>query len=94
MSCNTSRFREHTEKPCEQDDKVFNGIIEAKILGKTRELKGRGMQNFRHNEDVDALFGLIHAICPRAYREISQHIPLRSERSIKYHFPCYVSLGN
>ncbi|KAJ7310133.1 hypothetical protein DFH08DRAFT_974490 [Mycena albidolilacea] len=78
------RYIQHVLNGDFKDDKVFNGIIEAKILGKTRELKGHGMQNFRHNEDVDALFGLIHAICPRAYREISQHIPLRSERSIKH----------
>jgi hypothetical protein len=67
-----------------KDDKVFNGIIEAKILGKAREIKGLGNQNFKHNEDVDNLFGLVHSISPRAYREISKHIPLRTERSIKH----------
>ncbi|KAJ7723264.1 hypothetical protein B0H16DRAFT_1334240 [Mycena metata] len=67
-----------------KDDKVFNGIIEAKILGKAREIKGMGNQNFKHNEDVDAVFGLVHSISPRAYRELAKHIPLRTERSIKY----------
>ncbi|KAJ7176665.1 hypothetical protein C8R46DRAFT_889360 [Mycena filopes] len=67
-----------------KDDKVFNGIIQAKVLAKTRELNGRGNQNFKHDEDVDALFGLIHSISPRAYTEIAKHIPLRSTRSIKH----------
>ncbi|KAJ7797820.1 hypothetical protein B0H13DRAFT_1467961, partial [Mycena leptocephala] len=48
-----------------------------------REIKGLGQQNFKYNEDLDAVFGLIYAISPRAYREVSRHIPLRSERSIK-----------
>jgi hypothetical protein len=64
-----------------KDDKVFNGIIEAKILGKARQIKGSGNQNFKHNEDVDNLFGLVHSTSPRAYREISKHIPLRTELS-------------
>ncbi|KAJ7165277.1 hypothetical protein C8R46DRAFT_1277431 [Mycena filopes] len=67
-----------------KDDKVFNGIIQAKVLAKTRELNGRGNQNFKHDEDVDALFGLIHSISPRAHAEIAKHIPLRSTRSIKH----------
>ncbi|KAJ6471521.1 hypothetical protein C8R45DRAFT_1165330 [Mycena sanguinolenta] len=78
------RFIQHVLDGDFKNDKVFMGIIEAKILAKTREIKGCGMQNFKHNEDVDALFGLIHTISPRAYREISKHIPLRSERSIRH----------
>ncbi|KAJ7092781.1 hypothetical protein B0H15DRAFT_1020862 [Mycena belliarum] len=77
------RYINHVLNGDFKDDKLFNGIIEAKILGKTREIKGLGNQNFKHNEDVDAVFGLIHAISPRAYREIAKHIPLRTERSIK-----------
>ncbi|KAJ6478183.1 hypothetical protein C8R45DRAFT_1216427 [Mycena sanguinolenta] len=78
------RFIQHVLDGDFKNDKVFMGIIEAKILAKTREIKGCGMQNFKHNEDVDALFGLIHTISPRAYREISKHIPLRSEHSIRH----------
>ncbi|KAJ7163961.1 hypothetical protein C8R43DRAFT_946774 [Mycena crocata] len=74
------RFFQHVVNGDFKDDKIFNGILEAKILAKTREIKGVGMQNFHYNEDVDAVFGLIHAISPRAYREIAKHIPLRSER--------------
>ncbi|KAJ7610673.1 hypothetical protein DFH06DRAFT_1016533 [Mycena polygramma] len=66
-----------------KNDTLFNGILQAKVLAKDREMKGLGKQNFKHNEDVDAVFSLIYAISPRAYREISKHIPLRTERSIK-----------
>ncbi|KAJ7218619.1 hypothetical protein GGX14DRAFT_356946 [Mycena pura] len=83
------RFIRHVMDGDFKDDKVFTGIFEAKIFAKTRELKGVGMQNFKHSEDVDALFGLIHSISPHAYREISKHIPLRSERSIKYYFALF-----
>ncbi|KAJ7467786.1 hypothetical protein B0H11DRAFT_1732704 [Mycena galericulata] len=78
------RYLHHVLNGDFKDDKVFNGLIQAKILGKDREIKGLGNQNFKHNEDVDALLGLIHSISPRAYREYSKHIPLRSERSIRY----------
>ncbi|KAJ6609546.1 hypothetical protein B0H10DRAFT_1954552 [Mycena sp. CBHHK59/15] len=36
------------------------------------------MQNFKHNEDVDVVFSLIHAISLRDYRELSKHFTLRS----------------
>ncbi|KAJ7500733.1 hypothetical protein B0H11DRAFT_2225129 [Mycena galericulata] len=61
------RYINHVLNGDFKDDKVFNGIIQAKILGKTREIKGLGNQNFKHDEDVDALFGLIHTMSPRAY---------------------------
>ncbi|KAJ6589575.1 hypothetical protein B0H19DRAFT_924454, partial [Mycena capillaripes] len=77
------RYVEHVLQGNFKNDSVFSGIIQAKVLAKDRETSGRGNQNFKHNEDVDAIFGLIYAISPRAYREISKHIPLRSERSLK-----------
>ncbi|KAJ6620030.1 hypothetical protein B0H10DRAFT_1746096, partial [Mycena sp. CBHHK59/15] len=54
------------------------------VLGKTREIKGLGKQNTKHNHDVDAVFGLVHAISPRTYRELTKHFPLRTECSIKH----------
>ncbi|KAJ6601653.1 hypothetical protein B0H10DRAFT_2230357 [Mycena sp. CBHHK59/15] len=57
--------------------------VEAKILGKDREIKGIGKQNFKYNEDLDDIFGLVHTISPSAYRELSKHFNFRSERSIK-----------
>ncbi|KAJ6464939.1 hypothetical protein C8R45DRAFT_939782 [Mycena sanguinolenta] len=78
------RFLQHVLNGDFKDDKIFTGIIQAKVLAKDRELKGRGMQNFKHNDDLDALFGLFHSISPRPYREIAKHVPLRSERSIKH----------
>ncbi|KAJ6582730.1 hypothetical protein B0H10DRAFT_1834517 [Mycena sp. CBHHK59/15] len=59
-----------------KDDTIFNGILEAKVLAKTREIKGIGMQNLKHNEDVNPVFSLIHAISPRACRELSKHFTL------------------
>ncbi|KAJ6620455.1 hypothetical protein B0H10DRAFT_1624166, partial [Mycena sp. CBHHK59/15] len=61
------RYVQHVLNSDFKNDTIFNGIIEAKILAKTREIKGLGMQNFKHSEDVDAVFGLIHAISPCAY---------------------------
>ncbi|KAF7346851.1 hypothetical protein MSAN_01824400 [Mycena sanguinolenta] len=77
------RFAEHVVAGNFKKDTVFTGIIQAKVLAKDREIKGKGRQNFKHNEDLDAIFSLIYSISPRAYREIANHIPLRSERSIK-----------
>ncbi|KAF8135367.1 hypothetical protein K438DRAFT_2123021 [Mycena galopus ATCC 62051] len=37
-----------------KNDKVFNGIIEAKIMGKDRELKGLGNQNFKHTVSLQS----------------------------------------
>lgn len=84
------RFFRHVVNGDFKNDTLFTGIIQAKVLAKSREIKGVGMQNFKHDEDVDAVFGLIHAISPRAYREIAKHIPLRSERSIKQVFLIYL----
>ncbi|KAJ6622832.1 hypothetical protein B0H10DRAFT_2214142 [Mycena sp. CBHHK59/15] len=78
------RYFQHVVNGDFKDDTVFNGIVEAKVLGKTREIKGLGNQNFKHSEDVDAVFGLIHTISPRAYRELRKHLNLRTERSIKH----------
>ncbi|KAJ7436725.1 hypothetical protein B0H11DRAFT_2255972 [Mycena galericulata] len=46
------RYINHVLNGDFKDDKVFNGIIQAKILGKTREIKGLGNQNFKHDEDA------------------------------------------
>jgi hypothetical protein len=77
------RYFQHVVNGDFKDDKVFNGIIQAKVMAKDREIKGVGMQNFKYNSDMDAVFGLIHTISPRAYRELSKHFPMRTERSIK-----------
>ncbi|KAJ6632070.1 hypothetical protein B0H10DRAFT_2206481 [Mycena sp. CBHHK59/15] len=66
-----------------KDNTVFTGLIEAKILGKDREIKGLGKQNFKYNEDLDAIFGLVYTISPSTYWELSKHFNLRSEHSIK-----------
>jgi hypothetical protein len=77
------RYFQHVINGDFKDDKVFNGLIQAKIMAKDREIKGVGMQNFKYNSDMDAVFGLIHTISPRAYRELKKHFPMRTERSIK-----------
>ncbi|KAF7348037.1 hypothetical protein MSAN_01756100 [Mycena sanguinolenta] len=53
-------------------------------MAKDCEIRGKGMQNFKYDTDMDEVFGLIHTLCPRAYRELRKHFPLRSERSIKH----------
>ncbi|KAJ7150342.1 hypothetical protein C8R46DRAFT_1358417 [Mycena filopes] len=78
------RYFQHVINGDFKDDKVFNGIIQAKVMAKDREIKGVGMQNFKHNSDLDAVLGLIHTISPRAHRELAKHIPARTERSIKH----------
>ncbi|KAF7335957.1 hypothetical protein MSAN_02309100 [Mycena sanguinolenta] len=67
-----------------KDDKVFTGILHAKLMARDREIRGKGMQNFKYDTDMDSVFGLVHTISPRAYRELRKHFPLRSERSIKH----------
>ncbi|KAK7058169.1 hypothetical protein R3P38DRAFT_3547667 [Favolaschia claudopus] len=67
-----------------KDDKVFLGLVELKVMGLEREIKGLGKQNFKYNEDLDAFFGLVHTTSPRAYRELAKHFPIRSERSIEH----------
>ncbi|KAJ6555302.1 hypothetical protein B0H10DRAFT_1657585, partial [Mycena sp. CBHHK59/15] len=42
------RYVQHVLNGDFKNDTIFNGIIEAKILAKTREIKGLGMQNFKH----------------------------------------------
>ncbi|KAJ6530897.1 hypothetical protein B0H10DRAFT_1973510 [Mycena sp. CBHHK59/15] len=58
------RYVQHVLNGDFKNDTIFNGIIEAKILAKTREIKGLGMQNFKHSEDVDAVFGLFMQSAP------------------------------
>ncbi|KAJ7219936.1 hypothetical protein GGX14DRAFT_559755 [Mycena pura] len=78
------RYVKHVLNGDFKDDSIFRGIVETKVLAKAREVKGHGMQNFKHNEDLDALASIIHAICPRAYRELEKHLVLRTERSISH----------
>ncbi|KAJ6493128.1 hypothetical protein C8R45DRAFT_1073149 [Mycena sanguinolenta] len=67
-----------------KDDKVFTGLLHAKVMAKDREIRGKGMQNFKYDTDMDSVFGLVHTISLRAYRELRKHLPIRSERSIKH----------
>ncbi|KAJ6484794.1 hypothetical protein C8R45DRAFT_829642 [Mycena sanguinolenta] len=53
-------------------------------MAKDREIRGKGMQNFKYHTAMDEVFGLVHTISPRAYRELQKHFPLRTERSIKH----------
>ncbi|KAJ7255123.1 hypothetical protein B0H12DRAFT_1071051 [Mycena haematopus] len=78
------RYFQHVVSGKFKDDKVFTGIIQAKVMAKDREIRGKGLQNFKYDSDMDAVFGLVHTISPRAYRELGKHFPLRSERSIKH----------
>ncbi|KAJ6545247.1 hypothetical protein B0H19DRAFT_1075591 [Mycena capillaripes] len=78
------RYFQHVINGDFKNDKVFNGIIQAKVMAKDREIRGVGMQNFKYDSDMDAVFGLIHTISPRAYRELQKHFPMRTERSIKH----------
>ncbi|KAJ7178444.1 hypothetical protein C8R43DRAFT_1117832 [Mycena crocata] len=78
------RFFQHVVNGDFKDDSVFTGLIQAKVLAKDREIRGVGNQNFKYDTDLDALFGLIHTISPRAYRELQKHFPMRTERSIKH----------
>jgi hypothetical protein len=48
------RYFQHVVNGDFKDDKVFNGIIQAKVMAKDREIKGVGMQNFKYNSDMDA----------------------------------------
>ncbi|KAF7319655.1 hypothetical protein HMN09_00306000 [Mycena chlorophos] len=64
-----------------KDDKLLFGIMRVKVLERMRLEEGKTMKNFKHSEDLDAIFGIVHAISPRCYRELKKHIPLRSERS-------------
>ncbi|KAJ7053113.1 hypothetical protein C8F01DRAFT_1330777 [Mycena amicta] len=66
-----------------KNDKLLYGIMQVKVLEQERRDGGKKMQNFKHNEDLDAIFGMIFSISPRCYRELRKHIPLRTERSIK-----------
>ncbi|KAJ7078625.1 hypothetical protein C8R43DRAFT_1143365 [Mycena crocata] len=78
------RYFQHVIDGDFKDDKVFNGLIQAKVLAKDREIRGVGKQNFKYDSDLDSLFGLIHTISPRAYRELAKHFPAQTERSIKH----------
>ncbi|KAJ6487065.1 hypothetical protein DFH09DRAFT_1457048 [Mycena vulgaris] len=78
------RFFQHVVSGKFKDDTVFRGIMQAKVMAKDREIRGVGNQNFKYDTDMDALFGLIHTISPRAYRELAKHFPVRTERSIKH----------
>ncbi|KAJ7433411.1 hypothetical protein FB451DRAFT_1419699 [Mycena latifolia] len=78
------RFFQHVVSGKFKNDTVFRGIMQAKVLAKDREIRGVGNQNFKYDTDMDTLFGLIHTISPRAYRELAKHFPLRTERSIKH----------
>ncbi|KAJ7229028.1 hypothetical protein GGX14DRAFT_616418, partial [Mycena pura] len=81
---NELRYVKHVLNGDFKDDNVFRGIVATKVLAKERQLKGRGMQNFKHSEDLDALGSMIHVISPRSYRELSSHLVLRTDRSIRH----------
>ncbi|KAJ7754212.1 hypothetical protein DFH07DRAFT_959909 [Mycena maculata] len=78
------RFFQHVVSGKFKNDTVFRGIIHAKVLAKDREIKNAGNQNFKYDTDMDTLFGLIHTISPHAYWELTKHLPMRTERSIKH----------
>ncbi|THU96546.1 hypothetical protein K435DRAFT_664202 [Dendrothele bispora CBS 962.96] len=87
------RFVHHTLAGNFKDSKVFLGIVEAMILAKDRELSGKSMSNFKYTPAFDDFMHVMHMLNPRAYREMSRHIKMWTEQSIRY-VPARLSLGS
>lgn len=58
------------------------------MLKQDKEPRGVGMQNFKYAPAYDEFMHIIHIHSPRAYAFLRQHLPARSERSIRYEWLC------
>ncbi|THV04490.1 hypothetical protein K435DRAFT_595805, partial [Dendrothele bispora CBS 962.96] len=77
------RFVHHVLSGNFKDNEVFLGIVEAMILAKDREIEGKSMSNFKYTPAFDDFMHVLHSINPRSYRELTKHIKMRTERSVK-----------
>ncbi|KAJ7208611.1 hypothetical protein GGX14DRAFT_566827 [Mycena pura] len=68
-----------------KDDDVFRAILRNKMAAMLRAEAGKGMQNFRHDQNVDAIMGLIYSVSPHCHRILREAgIVTRTQRSIQF----------
>ncbi|KAJ3714523.1 hypothetical protein C8R42DRAFT_591508, partial [Lentinula raphanica] len=66
-----------------KDNTVFQGLVNAMVIAKDRELKGKGMQNFRaYLPKFNEFLSTMHTVSPQAYCMFSTHCKTQSIQSI------------
>lgn len=68
-----------------KDPAILSGMLEAHMMRADRDREGKGMQNFQWNKaaEYDRLLHVLYIESPKAYRELSKHLPARSIRSFQ-----------
>ncbi len=77
------RYIEHVINGDFKDDTIFCGLVEAMVIGKERQMQGKGMQNFKYLAEYDQFMHSMHDLSPRAYRTFSAQFKARTECSIR-----------
>ncbi|KAJ7200399.1 hypothetical protein GGX14DRAFT_572153 [Mycena pura] len=68
-----------------KDNDVFRAILRNKMAAMLRAEAGKGMQNFRHDQNVDAIMGLIYSVSPHCHWILREAgIVTRTQRSIQF----------
>ncbi|XP_006459004.1 hypothetical protein AGABI2DRAFT_66018 [Agaricus bisporus var. bisporus H97] len=64
-------------------NEIFNGLIQVMLQKEERLEKGLSLRNFKYSPPWDELCHIIRTYSPAAYRALAEHLPARSERSIR-----------
>lgn len=66
------------------DNKVFNGLLHAIVLGHEREEHGKGMQNFQYSPEWEEMCNIVRIHSPRAYEALKKQLPMPSIRNLRW----------
>lgn len=66
------------------ESEVLYGLVKAHVDKNDRQLRGVGLQNFKYDTNYDQFMMSVAGISPRAARELSKVMPMRSDRKRRY----------
>ena len=66
------------------NNEVFIGLLQAIVTKADKEERGVGMQNFSYVPAWEELCHITRIHSPRAYKALSEYLPMPSERNFRY----------
>ncbi|KAF8905727.1 hypothetical protein CPB84DRAFT_1823080 [Gymnopilus junonius] len=65
-------------------DDMFGYLLQAVVVKRDKEIRGVGMQNFKHKPDLVEFAHIIHTHSARAYNSLREFLPLPNPRTLHY----------
>ena len=72
------------------NNEVFNGLLQAIVTTADKEERGVGLQNFSYAPAWEELCHITRIHSPRAYKALSDYLPMPSERNFRYELILFI----